>query len=434
MVFNKKPKDVDLIVVTDSEGILGIGDQGVGGILITIGKGNIYTLGAGINPSRIMNVVLDVGTDNEQLLQDPLYLGLRRSRIRGKEYDDFVGKFCDIVREDYPDAFLHMEDFGVTNAGKILNKYRPIQSCFNDDMQGTAAVVLAALTSACKVNNQALKDQRIALFGFGTAGLGIADGIRNALMLEEGLTSEEARKVFWVLDRPGLMTTAIPAESLREGQENFLRDADECKTWARGVDGAIELLEVVKQAKPTVLIGCSTKAGAFNEEIVREMAKHVERPIIFPLSNPTRLAECDPADANEWTGGKALMATGSPFPKIKNPNGKEYKVAESNNALIYPGFGLGVIVARASQLTDKMITAGVVALAKLAPALEDPDESLLPHLSDLRTVSVKVATAVANAALEEGVARVERDRPWTEDEVRIAQWDPVYRPLYLVEQ
>ncbi|GAA5918126.1 hypothetical protein JCM1841_005263 [Sporobolomyces salmonicolor] len=434
MLQAKRPKDVDLIVVTDSEGILGIGDQGVGGILISIGKGNIYTLGGGIDPSRILPVVLDVGTDNPALLNNPLYLGLRRSRIRGAEYDAFVDKFCDLVREMYPQAMLHFEDFGVSNAGRLLNKFRPKQSCFNDDMQGTAAVVLSALVSACRVTKSELKDQRICMFGFGTAGLGIADGIRNALMIEAGLSSEEVQKIFWCVDRHGLLTTDM-LDTLRPGQEHFVRNASEVADWKRSDgDKGIELLEVVKQAKPTMLIGCSTMSGAFNEEVVKEMAKHVERPVIFPLSNPTRLAEADPSDVAKWTEGRALMASGSPFPPVKNPNGKEHKIAEANNALIYPGFGLGVVVSRASQLTDKMITAGVAALSKLAPALDDPDESLLPALKDLRHVSVKVATAVANAAREEGVSQVAKDEDWTEDEIRNHQWDPVYRPLELVDK
>ncbi|KAI5478740.1 malic enzyme, mitochondrial [Pseudohyphozyma bogoriensis] len=433
MLSYKRPKDVDLIVVTDGEGILGIGDQGVGGILISIGKGNIYTLGAGIQPNRILPVVLDVGTNNQVLLDDPLYLGLRQPRMKGEEYDQFVERFCDIVREDYPDAFLHFEDFGVANAGRILNKFYPKQSCFNDDMQGTAAVVLAALMSACHLTKRDLKDQRIVVFGFGTAGLGIADGIRNALMLG-GLTSEEARACFWVVDRPGLLTTEH-ASTLRPGQENFIRDAEEVAHWERDEDPAkgIPLYEVVKQAKPTIMIGCSTMKGAFSEKIVKEMAKHVERPVIFPLSNPTALAEATPADINEWTQGKALITTGSPFPPIKLPSGRMHEVAASNNALVYPGLGLGVIVSKASKLSDGMITAGVAALAKLSPALVDPEDSLLPSLKDLRGVSTIVATAVANAARAEGIAGVERETDWEEDELRQRQWDPVYRPLELVE-
>ncbi|BGP29267.1 NAD-dependent malic enzyme, mitochondrial [Rhodotorula toruloides] len=433
MMQAKRPKDVDLIIVTDSEGILGIGDQGVGGILIAQGKANLYTLGAGIDPSRILSVVLDVGTDNSALLNDPLYLGLRRKRVRGAGYDKFVDRFCELVREEYPQALLHFEDFGVSNASKILTTYRNKQSVFNDDMQGTAAVVLAALLSAVKVTKSELKDQRIVVFGFGTAGYGIADGIRNALMLEAGLSSEEVRKIFWCVDRPGLLTTEH-SPTLRPGQEHFIRDASEVSSWERDAEGRISLLEVVKQAKPTILIGCSTMSGAFDEEVVREMAKHVERPIVFPLSNPTKLAEADPADINEWTNGLALMATGSPFPPVKTPRGKEHKIAEANNGLLYPGLGLGVIVSRASFLTEKMITAGVAALAKMAPALDDPDESLLPPLSDLRHVSVKVATAVANAARDEGVSQIKRDDPFFEDEVRAAQWDPVYRPLELVDR
>ncbi|SCZ92463.1 BZ3500_MvSof-1268-A1-R1_Chr5-2g07881 [Microbotryum saponariae] len=464
MITNRLPKNVDLIVVTDSEGILGIGDQGVGGVLITVGKGNIYTLGAGINPARILNVVLDVGTNNQDLLNDPLYLGVKSPRLTGERYDRIVDKFCNVVRESYPDAFLHFEDFGTKNAGRILQKYRPKQSCFNDDMQGTAAVVLAALMSAAKVTATALKDQRICVFGFGTAGLGIADGIRNALMIEEGLSPEEANKRFccWtridprVLDRPGLLTTGVSKDQIRSGQEHYLRDESEVEGWAKDARSGISLLEVVKQAKPTVLIGCSGMSNAFTEEvrsvarfkgleldliwpnpsaqIVREMSKNCDRPCIFPLSNPTRLAEANPSDLNEWSNGRALIATGSPFPLVKNvTDGKMYKTAESNNALVYPGLALGVVLSKASALTDSMITAGVTALAELAPALNNPNESLLPPLEDLRSVSVKIATAVANQARAEGLAKTHTDRDWTEEECRLKQWDPVYRPLELVD-
>ncbi|SCV72505.1 BQ2448_4042 [Microbotryum intermedium] len=437
MITNRLPKHVDLVVVTDSEGILGIGDQGVGGVLITVGKGNIYTLGAGINPARILNVVLDVGTNNQDLLNDPLYLGVKSPRLTGERYDRIVDKFCNVVRESYPDAFLHFEDFGTRNAGRILQKYRPVQSCFNDDMQGTAAVVLAALMSASKVNATALKDQRICVFGFGTAGLGIADGIRNALMIEEGLSPEEANKRFWVLDRPGLLTTGVPKERIRSGQEHYLRDESEVEGWAKDEQTGISLLEVVKQAKPTVLIGCSGMPNAFTEEVrltVREMSKNCDRPCIFPLSNPTSLAEANPSDLNEWSNGCALIATGSPFPLIKNiTDGKKYKTAESNNALVYPGLALGVIMSKASALTDSMITADVRALAELAPALNNPNESLLPPLKDLRSVSVKIATAVANQARAEGLAKTHTDCDWTEEECRLKQWDPIYRPLELVD-
>ncbi|KDE08665.1 hypothetical protein MVLG_01124 [Microbotryum lychnidis-dioicae p1A1 Lamole] len=434
MITNRLPKNVDLIVVTDSEGILGIGDQGVGGVLITIGKGNIYTLGAGIKPARILSVVLDVGTNNQDLLKDPLYLGVKSPRLTGERYDRVVDKFCNVVRESYPDAFLHFEDFGTRNAGRILQKYRPKQSCFNDDMQGTAAVVLAALMSASKVNAIALKDQRICVFGFGTAGLGIADGIRNALMIEEGLSPEEANKRFWVLDRPGLLTTGVSKDHIRSGQELYLRDESEVEGWAKDAHSGISLLEVVKQAKPTVLIGCSGMSNAFTEEIVREMSKNCDRPCIFPLSNPTHLAEANPSDLNEWSNGRALIATGSPFPLVKNvADGKMYKTAESNNALVYPGLALGVILSKASALTDSMITAGVTALAELAPALNNPNESLLPPLKDLRSVSVKIATAVANQARAERLAKTHTDRDWTEEECRLKQWDPVYRPLELVD-
>ncbi|KAH8929484.1 hypothetical protein BT69DRAFT_1328654 [Atractiella rhizophila] len=443
LLLHKPENEVDLIVCTDAEGILGIGDQGVGGTLICIGKSAVYTIGAGIDPSRILPVVLDVGTNNTELLNDPLYLGWKHKRVSPQEYDAFVNKFCDIVRKRFPDALLHFEDFGASNAQRLLDTFRPKQSCFNDDIQGTAAVVLSSLMSALHVTKQSLKEQKIVVYGFGSAGLGIASFIKQSMVLDEGLSEDEAASKIWGIDRNGLLTTD---QELRHGQDLFAKDKNNLSEWSEpsfgeGTEKNWGLLDVIKNVKPTILIGCSTHAGSFNEEVVKEMCKHVERPVIFPLSNPTSKTEADPSDLYHWSNGRALITTGTPFPPIKTDDGKTVVIGECNNALIYPGLALGTIISRATSLTDKMITAGARELAALSPALQDPERPLLPDLANVREVSCKVATAVANAAIEERTetegAKEERKRDqdhgkdgrWTEEMVRKRMWDPVYRPL-----
>ncbi|KAL9068902.1 MAG: hypothetical protein Q9161_005874 [Pseudevernia consocians] len=424
------PEDIDYIVVTDGEEILGIGDQGVGGILISVAKLVLTTLCAGIHPSRTLPVVLDCGTDNHQLLNDDLYLGLRRPRVRGKEYDEFVDKFVQSVGKLYPGAYLHFEDFGLTNARRILDKYRPEVACFNDDIQGTGVITLAAIMAGLHVSDLKLTDMRMVVFGSGTAGIGIADQVRDAIAAESGKSKDDAAKQIWCVDRPGLLLKS-QGEDLTIGQGPFARDD---KEW-QGKDHN-DLLSVIKEVKPHVMIGTSTKPKAFTEEVVKEMSKHVERPIIFPLSNPTRLHEADPKDINEWSKGKALIATGSPFPPVEY-NGKKYEVAECNNSTAFPGICLGAVLCRSRLLSDKMLVAAVKAIAAQSPALKDPDKGLVPDVIDVREISVHVANAVIKQAIEEGLA-TEKEIPEVDEDleewIREQMWEPRYRPFIRVDK
>ena len=398
--------DVDLLVATDSEGILGIGDQGVGGIEISVGKLAVYTAAAGIHPSRALPVVLDVGTDNLNLLNDEMYLGERHPRVRGERYDRLIDAYVTACQKLFPHAMLHWEDFGAANARRILNTYADQVCTFNDDMQGTAAVVLAAAFSAVRAAGSRLRDQRVVIHGAGTAGLGIADMMRDQ-MVREGLSREDATARFWALDREGLLGDDRAAH-LYDFQLPYARPWDEIKDW--GTPGSRPgLADVVRHARPTMLIGTSTQAGAFTEHIVRDMAAHTERPIIMPLSNPTPRAEAMPADLLAWTGGRALVATGSPFAPVEL-DGVTYQIAQANNALVFPGLGLGVTVARASHITDRLIAAAADAVAKLSDATR-PGTSLLPPVRDLRPVSAAVAIEVVRVADAEGLAQVPIDNP-----------------------
>jgi malate dehydrogenase (oxaloacetate-decarboxylating) len=413
--------EVDLIVTTDSEGILGIGDWGVGGIEIAIGKLAVYTAAAGLHPRRVIPVVLDVGTDNPALLDDDMYLGSRHPRVRGRRYDDFVDAYVTAATRQFPHALLHWEDLGAANARRILVRYADRCCTFNDDMQGTAAVVLAAAFSAVKAAGGRLADQRVVVHGAGTAGTGIADVLRQA-MVRQGLAPEEATRRFWCLDRQGLLTDEHPG-GLLDFQVPYARPAAEVAGWARGgPGGGIPLAEVVARAHPTVLIGTSTQTGAFTEQVVRQMAAHVERPVIMPLSNPTSRAEAVPADLLRWTGGRALVATGSPFEPVAF-QGTTYQIAQANNALVFPGVGLGVTVARARRLSDRMLAAAADAVAGLSDAAT-AGASLLPPVDDLRPVSARVAIAVAEAAAAEGLAQVELHDPVRQ--VHQAMWRPEY--------
>jgi len=378
--------------------------------------------------------VLDVGTNNEALLNDHLYVGWAEKRRRGVEYDQFVDKFVQLVRKHYPHSLLHFEDFGVTNAQRLLAKYRDHHAVFNDDVQGTGAVTLATLLAAIGVTKSKLRDQRIIIYGAGTAGLGIARQLSSAMVTLDNTDPDtgdsfdikRANQNFWLLDKHGLLTRALADEGLvREGVEDLVRTEDE---WAsdevkKDDKGHIGLFEVVKRVKPTVLIGTSTQPGAFTEEIIKEMNKHVDRPIIFPLSNPSRLHEVTPKDANDWSEGRALIATGSPFPPVKMPGGKkDYIIAECNNALIYPGLGFGAVVTQSRTLSDTMLIAGTRALAALAPALKDPDDALLPDFADAREANYEVAVAVAEQAIEEGTANVSWGKEEARQKVRERMW------------
>ncbi|HXS61385.1 MAG TPA: NAD-dependent malic enzyme [Streptosporangiaceae bacterium] len=410
--------DIDLIVATDAGAILGIGDWGVGGIHIAVGKLAVYTAAGGIDPNRALPVVLDVGTDRQSLLDDPLYIGNRRRRVPAEEYDKFLDAFVGAVGTLFPRALLHWEDIGLNNARRLLDRYRHRLLTFNDDIQGTGAVNLAAVLAAVKATGSALTDHRIVIFGAGTAGTGIADQLC-AQLRADGLSSAEATARFWVLDRPGLLTANLTG--LSEAQRALARDPAEVAGWQRGPDGGIDLAQVVARVHPTILIGTSTRAGAFSEQIVKEMASHVERPVILPMSNPTELAEATADELIGWTKGRALVATGSPFEPVQF-NGTTYVIGQANNALVFPGIGLGVIAAQASRVTDGMLAAAAHAVAHLTDTsvLGAP---LLPPVEQLRSTSVAVAVAVAQAAERDGVARTAARDP------QELMWEPDYHPI-----
>jgi malate dehydrogenase (oxaloacetate-decarboxylating) len=417
--------DVDLLVATDSEGILGIGDQGVGGIDIAIGKLAVYIAAAGLHPRRVIPVVLDMGTDNLRLLNDEMYIGNRHARVRDQRYDDLIDAYVTAASKLFPHAMLHWEDFGAGNARRILNKYASDVCTFNDDMQGTAAVVLAAAFAAAKVTGSRMRDQRVVIHGAGTAGIGVADMMRE-VMISDGLSEQEATGKFWTVDSRGLVTDDSAA--LRDFQEPYARPAAEVASWSRQQDGPIGLADVVANAKPTMLIGTSTQSGAFTEGIVRQMASTVDRPVIMPLSNPTSKAEAVPVDLIRWTDGRGLVATGSPFLPVSY-GGRTYTIAQANNALVFPGLGLGVAVVRARRVDDAMIAAAADAVAALADTT-GPAGALLPPVTDLRTVSAAVAIAVAQAADEHGLAEQPLTNPVKQ--IHQAMWRPEYPPFELI--
>jgi malate dehydrogenase (oxaloacetate-decarboxylating) len=424
LASGRGPADVDLIIATDAEGILGIGDWGVGGIEIAVGKLNVYTAAAGIDPSRTLAVLLDVGTNRQELLDDPLYLGVPHARVDRDRYDAFIDTYVTAASRLFPRALLHWEDFGTSNARRILQRYRSSTLTFNDDMQGTGAVNLAAVLSASAVSATPLEDHRVVVFGSGTAGIGIADQLRDA-MCGAGLSLDKATRRFWCVGRHGLL--ADDRSDLRDFQEPYARPAGEVADWDRDDKvGGISLAEVVRQVHPTILIGTSAHPSAFTEQLVREMAAHVVRPIIMPMSNPTDRAEAVPSDLLAWTDGQALVASGSPFPPVTYA-GTTYQIAQVNNALIFPGLGLGVIVARAGRITDGMFLAAAQAVAALVDPMK-PGASLLPEVADLRTTSTAVAIAVAAAAQRDGVAACPPDIQLA-DAVRAAMWQPQYYPV-----
>jgi malate dehydrogenase (oxaloacetate-decarboxylating) len=385
------PDDVDLIVATDAGAILGIGDWGVGGINIAVGKLAVYTAAGGIDPARTIPVMLDVGTDRQSLLDDPLYIGNRHPRVPAAEYDAFLDAFARAVGKLFPRALLHWEDLGVANARRLLERYRNERLTFNDDIQGTGAVNLAAVLAATRATGRPLASQRIVIFGMGTAGSGIADQLAAAMVLD-GVPAAEARARFWAVDRQGLLTRDMAG--LSEQQRRYARDP--------GEGTAVGLADVVARAHPTVLIGTSGQTGAFTEAIVRDMAAHTGRPVILPMSNPTPLSEAVPADLIAWTDGRGLIATGSPYPAVEH-DGTRYEIGQANNALVFPGLGLGVIAARARRVTDGMLLAAARAVAGLVD-ISSPGTPLLPPVSRLRETSVAVAVAVVRAARAENVA------------------------------
>ena len=410
--------DVDLIVVSDAEEILGIGDWGVNGTDISVGKLAVYTAAAGIHPSRTIAVNLDVGTDNEALLNDPAYLGNRHARVRGERYDALITSYLKTAAEMFPNALLHFEDFGPSNARRILVENRRQYRIFNDDMQGTGAIVMAAVFSGLKVTKQTFAEQRLVVYGAGTAGTGMADQI-SAAMEREGLSREEAKQRVWLIDINGLVTDDM--DGLPDYQQEYARPATEVADWAK-TDGKIGLLEVVKQVKPTILIGTSTDHGAFTEDVVKALCAGVERPILLPLSNPTEKIEVMPSEAIKWSDGKALISVGIPVPPVPY-KGVNYEIGQANNAMLYPGLGLGVIVSGAKHVTDGMLLAAAEAVASQVNP-QDEGASLLPSVNNLRASSATVAVAVAKQAVKDGVATKQPEN-WVQA-VQDAMWQAVY--------
>jgi malate dehydrogenase (oxaloacetate-decarboxylating) len=428
LLRSRPNKDVDVIVVTDGERILGIGDQGAGGLGIPIGKLSLYTLIGGIRPERTLPIVLDVGTNNEERLKDPEYLGWRHERITGQNYFDFVDQFVQAVKQELPGTCLQWEDFATPHARPILQRYRDQLLTFNDDIQGTSAVALGAILSAVKVTGKSLMEQKIVMFGAGSAGIGVADGLREA-MKEEGLSEEEARSRFWVIDKGGLLHSGRKDLTLEQGV--YAQPESRVSGWRRTSNGNIVLADVIGKIDATILIGLSTVGGAFSEPIVREMGRKVERPIIFPLSNPTSKSEANAEDLIRWSDGHALVATGSPSAPVSY-GGRKIPIAQCNNIYIFPAMGLGVVASGARRVTEPMMLAAARALAANSPALTDSCGPLLPPLTELRHVAAEIAVAVSMEAQKDGVAA-----KISEDELRQrvldTQWTPAYPSLVSAE-
>lgn len=420
MLRNRPQEEVDVIVVTDGQRILGIGDQGVGGMGIPVGKLSLYTLIGGIDPARTLPVLLDVGTDNADLLDDDFYLGWRHRRIDDDDYFDFVEDFVAAVQAELPDVLLQWEDFATRHAAPILARYRDRLLTFNDDIQGTAAVALGALQGATAVAGTRLRDQQVVMLGAGSAGIGVMEMVRQE-MVDEGATDDEARAHCWVVDVRGLLT--IDRDDLADDQRAFAHGPVDVADW--GCEGLPGLADVVAHLDVGVLLGLSTAQGAFTEDIVRTMAATVDRPIVFPLSNPTSNAEARPAEIDEWTDGRALIATGSPFAPLHREEGEDIPVAQCNNVYVFPAVGLAVTAARATRVTDAMMRAAARALGDASPALGDPCAPLLPPWADVRDVADGIALAVAVQAVADGVAPHA-----TEDELRSAvrstRWEAGY--------
>lgn len=423
MLAEPRYDNVRCIVVSDGERILGLGDQGAGGMGIPIGKMALYTALAGIPPEHCLPVLLDVGTDNQRLLDEPIYIGWQHHRVRGQEYDDFVEMFVQAVERRWPHILLQWEDFAGVNAMRLLERYRNRLCTFNDDIQGTAAITTATLLAAVNATGIPLKEQTIAMFGAGSAGIGISD-LLVAAMREEGLSEQEARARIYAFNRYGLLVEGC--EGIRPGQETLVRKKADVAGWTLTGGGAISLLDVVRNGKVTALVGVSAQAGAFTEDIVRAMAANTPRPIIFPLSNPTSKAEATPADILRWTAGRALVGTGSPFAPVE-VDGAQVPISQVNNSYIFPGLALGILVSRARRVTDAMIMAAARALASLSPTREDANGALLPPIADARKVSMVVAEAVGRQAIGEGVSDFvfgDTLKAQLEDYV----WEPEYLP------
>ena len=417
LLANAPAQQVDVIVVTDGERILGLGDLGVGGMGIPIGKLSLYSLCAGIHPATTLPIMLDVGTDNPELLDDPLYLGWRHTRVRGEQYDAFVAAFVEAVTQKFPRVILQWEDFSKQNAARLLDRYRNRLCTFNDDIQGTGAVTVAGLLAAMKALGSTLNEQRIVILGAGSAAIGISDQIV-AAMVQAGSDEHDATRKLWLVDSKGLVHDG--RRDLESSKQKYARPATSIESVG------LKFLEVVKNVRPTILIGTSGQPGAFSEEVIRQMARHVERPVIFPLSNPTSKSEATPSDLLNWTAGRALIATGSPFPAVSY-NGRLIKIGQCNNAFIFPGVGLGVNAAGARRVTDTMFSAAARVLSEFSPALNDPDGALFPPLEVVKEVSYRVALAVGTEAVRAGLSSLTLDSLGRAVTDKI--WSPQYVPL-----
>jgi len=422
---NRSNPDIDIIVFTDGEGVLGIGDQGIGGMDIPVSKLMVYSLCGGINPCYCLPIFLDAGTNNKTLLNDPVYLGWRHQRIEGDDYDRFLEKVITAIKKVFPQVFLHWEDFGRDNARRNLKRYQDALCTFNDDIQGTGAVVLAALLAAVKANDSTLSEQRIVVFGAGSAGLGITEQLCDA-MQRAGLSEAEAKERFWLIDKQGLLIDN--QTQLSPSQRYFARPLESVKDWPKQY-GYLNLMTTVEQVKPTVLIGCSGVTGAFRAEIIKAMAKQSKHPIIFPLSNPNENSEATPQDLLNWTEGRARIATGSPFPQC-HYKAREIPIAQCNNALIFPGLGLGIKLTKAKQFSHEMLWQASLALADCSPLLNNPDAALLPSLSHATKVAKKIAYAVAKHVIETDLA-TKKPKGDLAKRIDEAFWEPEYVPYRL---
>jgi malate dehydrogenase (oxaloacetate-decarboxylating) len=414
--------DVKCIVVSDGERILGLGDQGAGGMGIPIGKMALYTALGGIHPENCLPILLDVGTDNEDRLKDPIYIGWRHHRVRGEEYDAFVDVFVNSVKKRWPHVLLQWEDFAGSNAARFLDRYRDQLCTFNDDIQGTAAVAAATLISAVNVTGVPLEKQKIAIVGFGSAGLGITSLLAQ-FMRDRGLTEQQARDRFFAIDRYGLVTEN--GKGVRPEQLPYARKEQEVQSWKQP-NGEITLLDVVRHAKASVLIGVSGQPGAFSEPAVREMAKYSDRPVIFPLSNPTSRSEATAQDLMDWTDGRALIGTGSPFEPV-NVDGKKIPVTQTNNSYVFPGLALGIVASKAGRVTDTMVKAAAEELVRQLPTQKDKQASLLPPLSQARQLGRLIGLAVGRQAIRDGQAQVANEDALNR-ELQANIWEPVYVP------
>ncbi|WP_394134585.1 NAD-dependent malic enzyme [Aliivibrio fischeri] len=421
LLNNAANQNVKVIVVTDGERILGLGDQGIGGMGIPIGKLALYTACGGISPAHTLPIVLDVGTNNPQRLADPMYMGWRHPRVTGDEYADFVEDFIQAVQRRWPEALVQFEDFAQKNAMPLLERYKNRICCFNDDIQGTAAVTVGSLLAACKAAGSSLSEQRVTFLGAGSAGCGIAEAII-AQMVSEGISDAQARSQVYMVDRWGLLQEGMP--NLLDFQQRLVQKTENTKDWV-SEEPNFSLVDVMRNAKPTVLIGVSGAPGLFSKEVIQEMHKHCERPIVFPLSNPTSRVEATPNDIIRWTNGQALVATGSPFDPVSH-NGQTYPIAQCNNSFIFPGIGLGVLAIKATRVTDEMLMESSRALAECSPLAINGTGALLPPLEEIHSVSKRIAFAVAKKAIEQGYALEITDEA-LHQKIESYFWKPVYR-------